>query len=200
MSFIGEEDVDRVTNLIENLKERSLLQNGENTDSANNENKITKFNRQSFQSNRSNKSTIIGEVSYRWVIFTCFFLLSFNNGLGWVTISAISENVIKAYDKTSTEVNMFSLIYMIVFPFVFPIAAYIIDNKNVNLGIKSAAILNILGAIIKLFLNQSFYLALSGQLLCAIAQPFIISATGKLSSIWFRADIVRYLLFKRELQ
>lgn len=190
MSFIGEEDVDRVTNLIENLKDRSLLQNGENTDSGNVENKITKFNHASFNSNKSNKSTIIGEVSYRWVIFTCFFLLSFNNGLGWVTISAISENVIKAYDKSSTVVNLFSLSYMLVFPFFFPIAAYIIDNKDVSLGIKSAAILNIIGAIIKLFLNQSFYLSLFGQVLCAIAQPFIISSTGKLSSIWFRADVV----------
>lgn len=73
MSFIGEEDVDRATNLIENLKDRSLLQNGENTDSGNVENKVTKFNHASFNSNKSNKSTIIGEVSYRWVIFTCFF-------------------------------------------------------------------------------------------------------------------------------
>ena len=145
------------------------------------------------------KFSIIGEVSYRWIIFICFFLLSFANGFQWLVISNISKNFSIIYEKDIFVTNLFSISYMIVFPIIFPLSAYIIENKSIKFGIILSAILNSLGAFTKIFINKSFGLALFGQFLSAIAQPFIICACAKISSIWFRSKMVINLLREPKL-
>ena len=53
-----------------------------------------------------------------------------------------------------------------------------------------AALLTILGAVLKIFINESIYYAYAGQLLSAIAQPFILNSPGKIASTWFRDERV----------
>ena len=59
-----------------------------------------------------------GETPYRFYIVVSYFLLTFANGFQWVTFSSCAENFGDAYDMPSWKVNMFSLIYMIIYPFV----------------------------------------------------------------------------------
>lgn len=50
--------------------------------------------------------------------------------------------------------------------------------------------MTILGSILKVFTNESLYIAFVGQILAGIAQPFILNSPGKLSTTWFRPDVV----------
>lgn len=101
-----------------------------------NKNEITT----NFKSFASHKSAIIKEVGYRWVIVASFFLLSFSNGMQWVTFSAIADNFKKVLNTSSEVVDIYSLSYMYCFPVMFPIAAYIIDNKTVRGGVSHSII------------------------------------------------------------
>ena len=62
--------------------------------------------------------------------------MTFSNGMQWVTFSPISDNMILHYNKSSVAIDFFSLVYMIVYPFVnFP-SSYILDKVSVRLGVK----------------------------------------------------------------
>ena len=185
-SFISDNEIENKINDLEKNKEKSLLYPEDNSGLKNNLVE-TNNDKKSFAS-----TMIIGEVNYRFIIVVCFFLLSFSNGLQWLTISPISENFAIVYDRSITELNLFSLSYMVVFPFIFPVAAYIIEEKSVRGGMVFAATLNIIGACFKISINSNFGLAMAGQWIAAIAQPFILSASGKISSIWFRPDMVKF--------
>ena len=45
-----------------------------------------------------------------------------------------------------------------------------------------------IGSILKVFFNYSYWLALLGQSLVAATQPFIINAITKVAAYWFRAE------------
>jgi len=46
------------------------------------------------------------------------------------------------------------------------------------------------GSICKAFFNVSIVLAIIGQILAAIGQPFILGSPGKIASNWFPQDRV----------
>ena len=54
----------------------------------------------------------------------------------WVTFAPLSDFLVDHYKKTAIEIDTFSLVYMIVYPFVnFP-SSYIIDNVSIRLGVN----------------------------------------------------------------
>jgi fucose permease len=54
----------------------------------------------------------------------------------WVTFSAVADRFKKVYGISTTAVDLFSMSYMIVYPFInFP-SSYVIDNKSTRLGVK----------------------------------------------------------------
>lgn len=136
----------------------------------------------------SNSRIIIKEVKYRWVIFVCFCCLTFSNAIQWVTFSPIADDLISKLEYNSILIDTFGLVFLYVYPFIFPIAAYLIDNKSPKYGLIIAALFNIIGSILKIFINYNLYLSLFGQILAAIAQPFIISSCAKIANIWFRNE------------
>jgi fucose permease len=80
-------------------------------------------------------SLLIGETPYRFIIVLIYCFLSFANGMQWVTFSAIAKEFKTEYDLTQYQVDLFSTIYMIIYPFLSFPSSYIIDNKNMGLGV-----------------------------------------------------------------
>ena len=69
------------------------------------------------------------------MIVALFCFLSFSNGMQWVTFAPIATRFKEVYKLSTFKVNLFSMIYMIVYPFMnFP-ASYLIDNKSIRLGV-----------------------------------------------------------------
>lgn len=142
-SFISNQDLENATKSFDENKEKNLFVNNNinhsnerrgESEKTGTEKSLRKSGK-SHQSSESSEAIIIQEVSYRWFIAVFFFLLSFSNGFQWVTFSAIAEDIKYYLDMDSTIVNLFSLSYMYLFPVVFPLAAYVIDNVNVKLGV-----------------------------------------------------------------
>ena len=137
------------------------------------------------------KEIIYGETPYRWFFMISYCLLVFVNQLQWVCFSAIATDFSKNYEKPLWKVNMFSLIYMIIYPFACIPEAWLIDDYSIRLGLIIAAATNIIGAGLKLLVNKDKSLASCyiGQFISGLFQPALINSPGKIAANWFREDI-----------
>ena len=132
-----------------------------------------------------------GETPYRWFFMISYCLLVFVNQLQWVSFSAIATDFSRNYEKPLWKVNMFSLIYMIIYPFACIPEAWIIDDYSIRLGLIIAAACNIIGSGLKLLVNKDKSLASCyiGQSISGLFQPALLNSPGKIAANWFREDI-----------
>ena len=132
-----------------------------------------------------------GETSYRWYFVTSYCLCVFANQFQWVAFSAIATDFSKNYHKPLWKVNMFSLIYMIIYPFACIPEGWLIDDYSIRVGLIITAGCNIVGAGLKLLVNKDESLASCyiGQILAGLFQPALINSPGKIAANWFRDDI-----------
>ena len=146
-----------------------------------------------------NKKYLIAEKPYRFIILISTALVLFSNGYQWSTFSSIATEFEKNYELSSFDVNLLSNFYGISFILVTFPSFYIIEKKNIKIAIKIASLLTILGGFMKSFINSHLIYAYIGQILCAIAQPFLINSTSKLVNLWFRPERVCLFLFRELL-
>ena len=137
--------------------------------------------------------SIYGETPYRWFVMIAYCLCTFANGFQWVTFSAIASKFGYHYDLESWKVNMFSLIYMILYPFVCLPEGHLVDNYSTRLGIIIASFCTILASGLKLLINQNIIWCYVGQFMAAVFQPALLNSPGKISANWFRDDIRTFI-------
>ena len=118
-----------------------------------------------------------------------YCLCTFANGFQWVTFSAIATKFGFHYNLESWKVNMFSLIYMILYPFVCIPEGHLVDNYSTRLGIIIASFCTMLASGLKLLINYNMLWCYLGQFMAAVFQPALINSPGKISANWFREDI-----------
>lgn len=168
-----------------NNSKKDSRQNGASSFSKNNQSIIAKeeLNLQNIE--------IYGEENYRWFILISYCLCVFGNGMQWVTFSAIATQFGEEYNISSWKVNMFSLIYMIIYPFVTIPQSWLIDNYSFRLGMMIASTCTILGAGLKLFVNhdKSLTCCFIAQFLDGFFQPAMLNSPGKLAADWFNENV-----------
>ena len=132
-----------------------------------------------------------GETPYRWYVMIAYCLCVFANGFQWVTFSAIAVDFANNYNQPSWKVNMFSLMYMIIYPFVCIPQGWLIDNYSTRLGIIIASACILVGSALKLLVNKDPTLAgcFVGQFFSGLFQPALLNSPGKIAANWFREDI-----------
>ena len=87
------------------------------------------------------------------------------------------------------KINMFSLIYMIIYPFVCVPEGWLVDNYSTRLGIIIASFCTIAASGFKLLINKNMFFCYLGQFMAGIFQPALINSPGKVSANWFRDEI-----------
>ena len=132
-----------------------------------------------------------GETPYRWYVMIAYCLCVFANGFQWVTFSAIAVDFANNYNQPSWKVNMFSLMYMIIYPFVCIPQGWLIDNYSTRLGIIIASACTLVGSALKLLVNKDPTLAgcFVGQFFSGLFQPALLNSPGKIAANCFREDI-----------
>jgi fucose permease len=122
---------------------------------------------------------------YRYSIAAIFFLLAFVNGMCWVVVTPIAVPIARAYGQPDAVVSIIPLCYMVIYVLVnFP-SNWVLDVRGIKKGIVVGAVLTAVGTAIRCLVTTSFYFAIAGQVLCAIAQPFILNAPTKIAVRWF---------------
>ena len=118
-----------------------------------------------------------------------YCLCTFANGFQWVTFSAIASKFGFHYNLESWKVNMFSLIYMIIYPFACIPEGHLVDNYSTRMGIIIASFCTLLASGLKILINYGIFWCYLGQFMAGIFQPALLNSPGKISANWFRDDI-----------
>ena len=141
--------------------------------------------------NKKEETEKYGETPYRWFVMVAYCLCVFANGFQWVTFSAISTQFSENYGTPLWKINMFSLMYMIIYPFVCIPQGWLIDSYSTRLGIIIASATTLAGSALKLLVNKDTTLAACfvGQFLSGLFQPALLNSPGKIAANWFREDI-----------
>ncbi|TNF37365.1 MAG: MFS transporter [Deltaproteobacteria bacterium] len=128
------------------------------------------------------RPTIYG---YRWVVLLVYALLMLITQLQWLTFAAVASEAQVAYSATKIEIDLLSLIFMLVFIVMSLPASYVISRWGVRVGVGIGAALTAIFGLLKGVAADSYALVVVGQVGLAVAQPFVINAVTRVAASWF---------------
>ncbi|PAA51654.1 hypothetical protein BOX15_Mlig003040g3 [Macrostomum lignano] len=134
----------------------------------------------------------------RWLVLLLFSSYSMSSAYQWIHLNIVFDVVLSYYNESlpadSTEANLaidwLSMIYMLAYVvFILP-AAWLLQRFGLRVSAICATSLNFAGALVKCFAAapDRFWLLFLGQILCAIAQNFILGMPAPLAAAWFGLD------------
>lgn len=123
----------------------------------------------------------------RFAVLTVFSLYSLVNAFQWIQYSIIANVFTHYYGLTNDKVDWLSIVYMVTYvPLIFP-ATWLLDRKGLRLTALLGAGLNCAGAWLKCasVSPELFGVTLAAQVICSVAQVFILGLPSRLASVWF---------------
>jgi MFS family permease len=127
---------------------------------------------------------------YRWVVLAALMMITMMSQVQWLTHAPIERAAEVFYKDRFNPLSFFNIdflasSYMLLYILMCIPASYFIDTYGIVRGVGTGVILMIIGATIKGFSGNSFKMALAGQVILAIAQPFVINAPTAMAARWF---------------
>lgn len=123
--------------------------------------------------------------NYRWVILFIYFIINLLMQIQWITLAPITSEAVKYYNVSALQIDLLSLIFMIVYLFVSIPASYIIDTWGIRIGIGIGALLLGIFGFMKGFYGASYTMIVIAQIGIAIGQPFVLNSVTKVGARWF---------------
>ncbi|XP_046878199.1 feline leukemia virus subgroup C receptor-related protein 1 [Hypomesus transpacificus] len=125
--------------------------------------------------------------SRRFAVLAVFSLYSLVNAFQWIQYSIISNIFTHFYGVTSDKIDLLSIVYMVTYvPLIFP-ASWLLDKKGLKLAALIGAGLNCIGAWMKCASVRPdlFGVTMTAQIICSVAQVFILGLPSRIASVWF---------------
>ena len=122
---------------------------------------------------------------YRWVVLLVYFLVNALMQLQWIIFAPITSEAVKFYNVPAMQIDLLSLIFMVVYIFVSFPASYIIDTWGIRIGIGIGAVLMGVFGFMKGFYGANYDMVVIAQIGIAIGQPFVMNAVTKVGVRWF---------------
>ena len=126
-----------------------------------------------------------------WVILLLYALLASTNFIMWLTYSTLWQETMEVFGLTIDQTWMIGSLgtavgggYLIA---ACPASIVLSRRHGLRQGILCSSACNLLGAVLR-YLSSHFRvygLAVCGQVLVGIAQPFFMAAAAQLSTEWF---------------
>ncbi|XP_073349385.1 heme transporter FLVCR1 [Pagrus major] len=123
----------------------------------------------------------------RFAVLTIFSLYSLVNAYQWIQYSIIANVFTQYYGVTYDKVDWLSIVYMVAYvPLIFP-ATWLLDRKGLRITALLGAGLNCAGAWFKCasVSPDRFGVTVTAQVVCSVAQVFILGLPSRLASVWF---------------
>lgn len=122
---------------------------------------------------------------YRWIILAVYFLINVLMQVQWITLAPITSEAVRFYNVSPLQIDLLSLIFMIVYLFVSFPASYIIDTWGIRIGIGIGALLMGIFGFMKGFCGNSYTMIVLAQIGIAFGQPFVLNSVTKVGVRWF---------------
>ncbi|XP_008395261.1 choline/ethanolamine transporter FLVCR1 [Poecilia reticulata] len=123
----------------------------------------------------------------RFAVLAVFSLYSLVNAFQWIHYSIITNVFTRYYGVTSDKVDWLSIVYMVAYiPLIFP-ATWLLDRRGLRLTALLGAGLNCAGAWLKCasVSPDRFGVTVTAQVICSVAQVFILGLPSRIASVWF---------------
>lgn len=123
----------------------------------------------------------------RFAVLAVFSLYSLVNAFQWIQYSSITSVFTRFYGVSSDKVDWLSIVYMVAYvPLIFP-ATWLLDRRGLRLTALLGAGFNCAGAWLKCasVSPELFGVTLAAQLVCSVAQVFILGLPSRIASVWF---------------
>lgn len=123
--------------------------------------------------------------SRKWRVIAGFSLLLGVNQFLWLTFATIIISTKQHFGVSEFLANLLTLMFPIVFVLLAIHSGKVLDNVGYKKVVGYAAILMLIGTIIRWLGVNNYWVVLAGQLLIAIAQPYITNAINLVTTDWF---------------
>ncbi|XP_019911674.2 feline leukemia virus subgroup C receptor-related protein 1 [Esox lucius] len=123
----------------------------------------------------------------RFAVLAVFSLYSLVNAFQWIQYSIITNVFTHFYGVSSEKIDLLSIVYMVAYvPLIFP-ATWLLDKKGLKITALMGAGLNCVGAWMKCASVRPdlFGVTMAAQIMCSIAQVFILGLPSRIASVWF---------------
>lgn len=127
----------------------------------------------------------------RWIVLVLFSVFSCSNAIQWVTFASVASSVKDFFKLTTYELNMLSMVYMIVFVVGAFFTCTTFERWGVRKGVLIGSGLNALGAVLKFApgLQYPCYASMIvPQTLNSFAQLFVLSTPPLIAAQYFPAN------------
>lgn len=121
-----------------------------------------------------------------WTPVLAYAALSAANQMLWLTFTPITTGTAHFYGVSSGAVGGLAEIFPLLYVVLAVPTGRLVDRR-LPLWLGAGAALTAAGAVLRL-VDDSFAAVLGGQLLVAVAQPFVLNAVTKVSGQYLRAD------------
>ena len=128
----------------------------------------------------------------RWAVVLVFSCYSMCNAFQWIQYAAINNIFMNFYGVSSFAIDWLSMCYMVTYiPLLLPVA-WLLEKFGLRTIALTGSALNSLGAWVKLGSLQPhlFPVTMLGQVICSVAQVFILGMPSRIASVWFGANEV----------
>ena len=131
-----------------------------------------------------------GECPERWFNLVAYCFCLFANGFQWFSFSQISNHFSMHYSISLWKIQLLSMIYFIIYPFVFIPEALLMEKYNLKIGLLLPSLFTLVGSFFKIFTNYDHTLSICyiGQILSGLFRPLLLNSPGKIASNWFKED------------
>ncbi|XP_041352413.1 feline leukemia virus subgroup C receptor-related protein 2-like [Gigantopelta aegis] len=131
----------------------------------------------------------------RWLMLAIFSLFSLSSAYQWIHLGIIGNIIVSYYNSSlpedrfqqDTVIDWLSLSYLVCYvPFIFP-AMWLLDKKGLKVNNVVGTVLNAVGAWLKCASlgTDRFAVLMIGQIVCAVAEVFVVSIPPRLAAVWF---------------
>lgn len=123
----------------------------------------------------------------RFAVLAIFSLSSLLNAFQWIQYSIITNIFTHFYSVANVTVDWLSVVYMVAYiPLIFP-ATWLLDRKGLRVTALLGAGLNCAGAWLKCASASPglFWVTMTAQVVCSVAQVFILGLPSRIASVWF---------------
>lgn len=138
------------------------------------------------------EGSVIKVSKRRWAVVLVFSCYSLCNAFQWIQYGSINNIFMTFYGVSAFAIDWLSMCYMLVYiPLLLPVA-WMLEKFGLRAIAITGSALNCLGAWVKLGSLEPhlFPVTVVGQVICSVAQVFILGMPSRIASVWFGADEV----------
>ncbi|CAO2586969.1 Feline leukemia virus subgroup C receptor-related protein 2 [Lemmus lemmus] len=143
-------------------------------------------------SSSGREGSVIKVSKRRWAVVLVFSCYSLCNAFQWIQYGSINNIFMTFYGVSAFAIDWLSMCYMLVYiPLLLPVA-WMLEKFGLRAIAITGSALNCLGAWVKLGSLEPhlFPVTVVGQVICSVAQVFILGMPSRIASVWFGADEV----------